>query len=334
MSGVAGITPEVSATLRRLLDEGARFDIHYPPGYANHRPMALHALARLGAPAARLEQWARAYEKKLVAAPPIAEWPAGDAWFAHLGQHGSWPMHRALFARWLDEEPAGDVLQQVLPRLLQGVGGGAFHGLIRSAHAVAAAHRAELADALAYWATAWLPLGRALANMTADVDDPERLLHQQPRAGVGKGMLVAGMRDAAADRGFSERAAHLRLDGHTLARLARLAAMAFAASNNFALLHLVTSSLALQALLPFVDDDTPRHEALAAYWRAYLATVASAGIQRLPPLPDKSWKTLVAKAIAHDDDHVIKLVDACVQHAGRDPQGPWRAAATRAVGTG
>jgi hypothetical protein len=39
----------------------------------------------------------------------------------------------------------------------------------------------------------------------------------------------------------------------------------------------------------------------------------------------------VAEAIAQDDDHVIKLVDACVQHAARDPDGPWQAAATRAL---
>ena len=41
---------------------------------------------------------------------------------------------------------------------LPGVAAAAFHGLIRTAHAVQSGHAGEVAAALAYWAWRWQPL--------------------------------------------------------------------------------------------------------------------------------------------------------------------------------
>jgi len=115
--------------------------------------------------------------------------------------------------------------------------------------------------------------------------------------------------------------------------LARLAAKAYAASGNFSVLHLLTSALAVQELLPFVDpdDEAALAAARAAYWRAFMATVSAAGIERLPALPVQPWADLRGVAIAHADEHAIKLVDAALQWHIRDPAGPWAAAAARAL---
>jgi hypothetical protein len=242
-------------------------------------------------------------------------------------------MYRDLFAQWLYDESPGEMLPQVLPRLMLGVGGAGFHGLIRTAHAVASRHRAELHDALAAWAACWLPLGQTLPDARPRTGDPEVLLRQLPRVTAGGGLIVDGLRAAARGRGFDALCARLVLGPDTLQQLARLAAKAYAASGNFAVLHLVTSALALHELLRFLDPDEPEQAraAVAAYWRAFAATVSSAGIVPLPPLAPTPWDPLVQAACASDDDHAIKLVDACVQWHAIDPAGPWQAAATRAM---
>lgn len=320
-------------TLHRLLDAEAGFAPDYGGGLANHRPMALHALARLGAPDERLQAYAQAYESRLSPAEAVQPWPPGQPWADYLGHREAWPKYRDLFAQWIVHESAGDLLQQALPRLMLGVGGTAFHGFIRTAHAVAATHRAELVDALATWAAGWRPLGQALPTQPTHTDDPETLLRRlKPVRGAG-GFISHGQRAAAAAPGFDRLAAGLALSADTLPRLARLAGMAYAASGNFTVLHLVTSSLAMIELERYLDPDEPERlqAGRAAYWRAFAAAVAAAGIVVRPPLALRPWPALVAEAIAQDDDHVIKLVDACVQHAARDPDGPWQAAATRAL---
>jgi len=139
-------------SLAALLDDGVRFDAEYQGGLSNHLPMALLALQRLGAGPERLREFAATYQARLRPAPAAEPWPPGDAWAARLGQSQAWAPYRDLFTQWLDHEPAAAVLRQALPVLMPGCGAAAFHGLIRTAAAVQAAHRRELADALAYWA--------------------------------------------------------------------------------------------------------------------------------------------------------------------------------------
>jgi hypothetical protein len=145
------------------------------------------------------------------------------------------------------------------------------------------------------------------------------------------GYIVERMHHAAWQPGFARAVSPLRLDERTLPRLARHAAQLYARSGDFAVLHLVTSAWALRVLLPFVDDLPP---ALAGYWRAYAAAVASAsgglGNGRMPaPLP---WPQIIETALVSDDEHLVKLVHACQQeqqaYGGADD---WQRAATRAV---
>jgi len=319
--------------LKPWLDTQAGYSWLDEAGQPDARPMALQALARLGADDRRLQAFAQQAERRLRPAPAAQAWPLGDPWYERLGQHGAWAGYRDLFTQWLEHEGAGDALQQLLPRLLQGLAGGAFHGLVRTAHAVAAAHRGELADALATWAACWAPLGRPAPDSAPTLDDPEAVLRRLGvvRRGLG---LEERQRAAAEAPGFDALAASLRLQAGSVPRLAGLAAKAYAASGDAGMARLVTSALALEGLLPFVDPDD--HETLAAaraaWWRAFMATVSAAGLRVRPALAAQPWPALVAAAQACDDAERIQLVDACVQWQARDPAaGPWAEAATRAL---
>lgn len=323
--------------LTASLDHSLRFDAEYATRLSNHLPMLQVALHRLGASDERLATASARYATQLNPMPPLQPWPAGDAWRVPLGQPTAWPRYRDLFTTWLQEEGAGETLRQVLPALLPGCGAAAFHGLIRTAYAVDAAHRAELAHALAYWSSRWLDLGvqgTAATGGATQVDPAPLLRAAAALPGVGasaSGYIVERMHHAAWQPGFVQAVSPLRLNDETLPRLARHAARLYARSGNFTVLHLVTSAWALRVLMPFVEEPA---DALAAYWRAYAAGAASVAARltatRAPaPLP---WPHLVQTALASDDEHLVKLVHACQQeqqtHGGVDD---WQRAATRAV---
>ena len=126
--------------LHDLLDDSQTHAPEFNGGLTTHLPMALHALHGLGASDARLRAFAARHADHPRDAPPE---------FLALRAH-----HLAALER--DGEDA--VLRNVLPALLPGVAAGAFHGLIRTAHAVEAGHRGELASGLAYWAWRWQPM--------------------------------------------------------------------------------------------------------------------------------------------------------------------------------
>ncbi len=314
-------------TLTELLDEGASFDAEYGGGLSNHRPMALLALARLGATEARLTAFAQAYSQRLQPAPPPARWPAGDAWASRLGQRDAWPAYRDLFLHWLLTEDAGAVLRQALPRLMQGCGAAAFHGLIRTAYALQSGLGQELADALAYWACRWVTLEPSTA--AGSVDDAETLLRQLRTVQSDSDRIGQRMKVAAATPQFQDTVAQLRVTVNTLPQLAALAAKAHAATGNFTVLHLVTSAHAMRLLLPFVDEPVP---ALQAYWCAFAAAVCAAGLHATQVPQPQPWRLLVSAARQSDDDHLIKLVDSCrEEHRAYGGAPIWQQAATRAV---
>ena len=282
-----------------LLDAAGEYDAEFDgdgftgqlPQLSNHLPMALAALKRLGADDARLAEFAARYSQRLRPAPAAAEWPAGEPWRARLGQPGSWPAYRHLFLHWLVTEDADAVLQQTLPTLMVGCGSAAFHGLIRAAYAVQAGHGQELADALAYWACRWLDLGAwPPASATGTRADPAPLLRALAQPRPPGELIVDRMIAAARPPGVDAATAGLRIDDHTLPRLARLAARLYARSGNFTALHLVTSAQAMTVLLPFIDDPLP---AVATYWRAYAAGFVASGavLGRAPTA--RSWPVSV-----------------------------------------
>jgi hypothetical protein len=314
--------------LTGLLDDGARFDCEYRGGLSNHLPMALVALQALGADDGQLRTFASDYERRLEPAPNRATWPTGDDWTGRFGQREAYAPYLDLFSQWLAHEGAADLLAQVLPRLMSGVGAAAFHGLIRTAHALRATHAGELTAGLAYWACRHLPLG-ALPSAPGRQSDPEPLLRRLRAGQSNAGLIFERMRDAAAnDAELPAVVARLQVDEQTLPRLARLAARAYAHSGNFTALHLVTSAHALRLLLPFVDEPLV---AVRWYWQAYACAVVAAGMTAQPQPALQPWAQILPKALASDDEHVVKLVDSCREEEQAYGGDDWRRAACRAA---
>lgn len=317
----------MNPTLKALLDDGAAFDAEFEGGLSNHLPMTLLALQRLGAGDVRLSAFAARYATRLTPAPALASWPAGDPWRERFGQREAWPAYRDLFRQWLGYEEAITVLAQVLPALMTGCGGAAFHGLIRTAYAVQSAHLGEIGDALAYWACRHLNLGTLPAGAGGAMELATALA-KVPRVKSSAPLIFERMRAVAEHPEFLQAASQFNVDEHTLPALAPHAAQLYASSGNFVALHLVTSAHAMRTLLPFIDDT---NDAVRAYWCAYAAGV-SAGAAVVGEAPALlPWPAIVQAALASDDEHVIKLVDSCREEERIYGGTVWQLAASRAI---
>ncbi len=316
----------VSAGMERVADEAvgavhARWcdaSAEYGDRLANHLPMALSALAAMGASRARLEAFAERYAATHALRP------------AEPDERAS----RAGFARRLAAEGRAAVLAAELPRLLPGAAASAFHGAIRTAYALDR-DDGELAAALAFWSRTYLPLGVA-AGAAGPFGGIAAAL--EPLRGVRAGFEPTGlifvrMERVAAEPAFA-RALVAAPPAAELRSLAVAAAAALGATRGFVALHAMTATHALRVLLPWVPDPDA---AVAAFWPAYAAAYVIAGAPAPPSLAELAarrtraparWDDVLAAALASDDDHVVKAVFTAraEERAYGEPLFRWAAA--------
>jgi Questin oxidase-like len=322
------------ALLSELLDQGSAHAPEYRGGLSNHLPMALLALQRLGADEPRLRDFAARYAQRLAPLPPTERHlPSLAQWPQCLGDLDACGALQELFAQALQRDGAPALLRAVLPRLMQGVGAAAFHGLIRAAYAVDGAHSGELAAGLAYWAGRYLPLAASLPAEGEHALMPwiDRLLAASRGFRSDAGLIFERMQQVAAIDAFAHDAGTLRVGPSTLQQLAAFAADRYLASRDFTVLHLLTSCHAMRLLLPHVGD-APL--ALRWYTLAFGAGFAASGVDPHRPAPDIEplpWMAVSERARQSDNDHVIKLAYTCREQAQAYADDLYRRVATLAV---
>jgi Questin oxidase-like len=333
-----------SAALTRLLDEALDYPPEYGSGFSNHLPMALAALDGLGADEARLQAFFAAQVRHL--APPVPRLPPTVLadWPAHRGRLGMFAPLQAGFDAALREQGRDAVLREALPRLVTGIGAAAFHGAIRTAHAVESRHDGELAAALAYWAARWMPLpvpapaSEGMARVADWLDAIDReFVREGDRVGDdASGFISTRMLAMTRTGTWQHWAGALQTDGRDgaalLHELARAAAARYAASRNFTVLHMATGARAARVLLPWLPGAA---DALAPLWHAVAAASMSSGLAFARPASARvsglDWAAVRARAIASDDEHVVKLVHAMVVQNAAQPDPVWLRAAAAAV---
>jgi hypothetical protein len=286
----AGIVDEA---LERFLATGDE----YGGGLSNHGPMAVDALVRLGA-VDEVTPWSVAYARRL--APFEGPAPVVDL-----------------------DEPWEDIVRREVPPLLRGAVSAAGHGAIRTAHAVSMLseadtppRRMELARALAYW------------RLTYDEIEPGPPIVGAASARAALGSFASLAPPPPGPGLISDRVRSLGpvpvFEAATLDDVIDAAAGALLASrrsSTIALVHAVTTPVALSVLAPFVPG-VEREAWLVA------AALIGAYADALDPVveADLSVEDAVGRAVETGDEHAIKLAAACL---GRP--APVHAAATAAV---
>jgi hypothetical protein len=311
--------------LRALLARNHDRDPQFRHGLSNHLSMALFSMASLGGGSKRLQAVGDAIWPSLEPFPTGGPAVTAANWTSVRGSHAALPGLRAFFRAEIARAGVGPALRKLLPDLLPGLGAAAFHGIIRTGYGVRFGDDAEVADGLAYWAIAYLPLG-PLSPSTA-LPDPIPLLEKVRAtpslagAKLERGLIFDQMEKAAALPGFSDAASALAPRHDSLAQLSVACGRLYLATADFTALHAVTGTHAYRLLEPFIVD---RAAAVRHLWQALVAAYITIGAPKLD-VPAASapppWDALARKATGSTDAHDLKLVDvAREQHTFyRDP---------------
>ncbi|HSP98333.1 MAG TPA: hypothetical protein VL049_13980 [Candidatus Dormibacteraeota bacterium] len=329
-----------------LLERGPEYGLM---GFANHAPMAIEAMVRLGR-ADAVAPWLARYAAHLGPQPAPRAAIEPREWSTALGDEARFADWRVLFDHELASGPWVPVLDIWAARLAPGLIGAALHGILRAAHATRAlaesdtpARRRELAQGLAYWAATFYRLPNAgTASTTLPAADALRAVPFLPQyARHLDGSIVDALAPLADFAPFHS--AIGLVDTGTPAPDALLsditAALAGAYLANvrpatlIALIHFVTGPSAVRLLFPHVSDATRRRlltyawQAGAALYCVYGSAAAPAAPREAPPT--REW--LIDRAIASRDEHAIKFVEACLREDALRPSPMFRLAARDAV---
>ncbi|MBH0238440.1 DUF4243 domain-containing protein [Methylobrevis sp. L22] len=316
----------------------------FPVMLANHLPMVLEALCRLGAPAARLAAYAEHYDRVHAVpllAPRIA--PLGRAdWRAALGDRRREADLRDFFLTEAQRLGGFGAIRIYVPELVQGVAASALHGLMRLAYGVLRGDDAEIGAALGYWATTYLPLRDEPAG-PPETDDPAALalmMRAEPAFQdfsfdahlLWHWIAKTGRMDA-----FAPLIGRLRFGPETLDRVTATSAALYASTMSFEALHAVTGSHWVRIVTPYLDDPLPL---LRHFWAAILALYPKIGmplpatvdeLAALRALTPPDDLDIAAAAIASDDEHDHSLVFSALQEFRRTGDPLYRVLAARRV---
>jgi hypothetical protein len=306
--------------LKRAVAWSRQWSWEFPFCLANHLPMVLVALHRMGASDERLEAYCDIYNKQngLVPVPePIGE-ITHDNWREFFGQREREADYRTFFAGEVARLGATPAALLYLPELMPGMAASATHAFMRMAYATMTDSDAETGVSLAYWATTYLSLGpsRGLAPTTDDpagviafMSGPESFRHVEPE----RDLLWHFMRAVAEKPEFAPVADMLAIGPETHDRIARCSLALYAGTLDFCALHAVTGTHWLRLMAPRTPDTaTP----LRTFWQAIASLVPKIGFTSLPSadeleswrrarLPD--WPEIYREAVARDDEHDLSL---------------------------
>ena len=321
----------------------------YAGRLANHGPMAAEALVALDRPEA-VVPWVESYRRRLREHPGSTRPIDPREWREALGDGarvGDWI---AFFDRQLKEGPRSGVLGEWVPRLAPGVIAAAFHGVIRTAHAVRSlglqeteARRRELAQGLGYWAATYhvLPesrgagVGRRMPSQAiaevATLPSERRVstghitARLQPLDGFPPFAGVADLVDPSADA-----SAFVSDLTETFAGVYRASVPP---GSVITYVHAVTGPSALRLLLPVLEP-AARRTLLRYGWQGAAALYAASGGNAPRPASasaEQSRDDLVDRALATGDEHSIKFTEACLREHALNPKPVYLAAAREAV---
>lgn len=332
--------------LDAALDEISGYGPDLRNGLTNHAPMTVEALCALGR-ADAVQSWLAAYREGMLPRPPRHQPIALDDWRNALAQADRSEDWAAFFTERLRETAWQEVVGAWGTLLAPGICAAAAHGVIRVGHAVRSLaqeetvpRRNELANALGYWAANYQELPAA-SIPAARLRPASEAILQVPIQPAGErrftGTIVSsleGLHDFPPFAGVIHLA---QLDGDPAMRIVELSeifARVYLANvhdtlTSIVFVHGITSLVALDHLLPYLDE--PAAQATLRFaWQASCGLYTAFGSkppEAAVPTISAPPATLIERAIAHGDEHVIKLTEACLQQYARNPAPAYLAAA-------
>lgn len=312
--------------------------------YANHAPMVLVALDRLGGSAARLWDFFEHYRDFKVLEPfgtrvaPLYR----SNWTTAIGKREREADLRAFFAAEVEALGIDGALHTYLPRLAPGVGASALHALMRVAYGIIRQDPIDVGIALSYWAATYLDMP-ASSGRQPITDDPGEVLrrvaaldsmHRLPL----HEMLWQNMHESGRTPEFPPVVDWLAITPETPRKLAAASIALFTATQDFCALHAVTGMHWMRLTLPYcpIPDVLLRH-----FWQCIAALMRE---MRFPAIPDAQtldgwrrlavpgWAEIKAAAAQSYDEHDLSLVFSASEEMRVYGDPLYQLAAARRVG--
>lgn len=314
------LSQTTNRALMRLLDENRLFALN-GRGTTNHCPMALYALAAMGASDTRLQEFFNGWRERHA----IAMGPGAIAVtrhnYAHLvGNMGAFGGLRDCFETWINEVGAMAIVSEVVQAIPFAPASGAFHALIRLAYGLEAGHAGEIAAGLA---------AMVCGHLNIEIDRRNRTPAASVSAGLAMlalhaaGLQITGnsitsrLRTVAADPLFQSALLAAPATPGLLDEMALAALALYRQSGNFTALHMVTGLHAARVLLEHLPPEFALQKA-PDLWTAFCAAYVSFGAPGLAVCADDvtppgalAWDALLARALQSNDDHDIKFTYTC-----------------------
>ncbi len=328
-----------------LIAETEARSAEFPHLLANHLPMVIEIMARLGASADRLHAYARMYtatNKVPRLAAPLAPITAQD-WQRHLGERSRETDYRRFFMAEVTRLGWRQAIRHAVPALAPGVGASALHGLMRLAYGVMRDDEAEIGIALGYWAATFLPLPQP-EGIAADLDDPLAVLLEMRERPVFQDvhaesdLLWHWIKAVGREPALLPLVGRLRIGPETLDRIAEASLVLYASTMSFEALHALTGAHWLRQIVPYLDDPRPL---VRNFWQVIMAVYPKIGMpQPVPAATLDDWRGLdvpgdaaiAAAAVASDDEHDPSLVFSALEEFVRTGDPLYRVVAARRVG--
>lgn len=303
-----------------LIQENLKFSPIYRQNLANHLPMALFALEKMGADERRLQEYFDFYvpNKGLqVFDAQIKEAITIHNWRLFLGLEAALPAFLEFFRSEYEQLGREECLKTYLADLMPGVGVHAFHAVIRLGYALEADNDDEIIFSLAYWAIVFW-------EIKADQDFEESVEPAVYLKAVSKvfenhkfdwkGNIENRMQLVVEQTGFQSIVDRYVLKLGSFDQIRSVLIQLYSQTQDFTILHGVTSAYAMRFLMPYLEDEAA---AVQDFWQAILAAYVTVGMPALKSSriahPEMSWSEIFEEAIQSNDEHVIKMVYVCYQ---------------------
>ncbi len=292
----------------------------YNGGLSSHIPMVSYSLYELGVPFNEIEQYLdKTIERIKISKEDLTKlYNIDDKNFEeYLGAEGSLGSYYNYFFNKINESNYLEVIGKFLPKLIKGVAARAFHPLIRLSFAVRSENEEEVIKSLSYFASTFAPHKFDVLPPKAEnpLESLKILVESVKDEDYSDNLIADRMEKVYKLDGFKKNAFTLKgNDLEILSQLDIIINKLFVETKNFTILHAVTSKEALKSLLPLVKD---KKDILQNYWLAILAAYITIGS---PEVIDLSvdiprnlpeFKDIIKKGINSNNDHTIKLVNAC-----------------------
>ncbi|HBF28049.1 MAG TPA: hypothetical protein DDW73_00210 [Rhizobium sp.] len=314
--------------------------------FANHAPMVLTALARIGGTPPEMRRFFDHYRhsKQLLPAGSTQTPLNAQTWQSAIGMRDREPDLRVFFIAQVEEFGIAPTLRLTLPILAPGIAASAFHALMRTAYGVLRQNEQDIGIALAYWAATYLPLppSRGAKPVT---DDPAQVLALTaaiaPLHDVQlHELLWQNIRDSTALLEFAPVVDWLDIGPDTMERMADVAIRLFAATQHFAALHVVTGLHWIRLIAPYCDE-TVLNMMLRVFWQAIAALLPELGFPTMPSdevverwraLEAPHWADIHAAARQSFDEHDISIAFSAHEEMALYGDPLYRVACARRLG--